>query len=450
MTTDTASGPSLLGGRPLSWDFGRIAALREQCGWTQEELAERSGLSVRTIRNLELGRVQNPRRSSIDLLANALGVDREPQRGTAVGHDRMPWRGPQPPGSALVGSRSEYDRLVQTVRANRLTTFVGPGGVGKTRLALSIATDIGHVFRHGVAVVELGDLPPERHGPLGQAAAVRQRLQPYLNRDRGPGSSDGADADGQRQTNLLLVLDNAEHVPDSVTAVTRQLLGTSAGIHVLITSRRRLTERLGVNREIRPLRVDAEPGQPLSTAPAVELMLRHVGADSWAAADLARELPLIADLCGRLGGSPRFLEFAGEHLRTIPVTLLLKHGGPTMQMLRTRDHALLHHQRSLADSLRWDLDLLTDDHRWLLGRIIASFPARRFTAGDVLAEENPGRATAMANPLTLLSDLLEASLIVADPDDRYRYQLAPYVAEVAGHLTPDGVELADDRPAVGF
>jgi predicted ATPase len=221
-----------------------------------------------------------------------------------------------------------------------------------------------------------------------------------------------------RAANLLLVLDNAEHIPDSVTAVTKELLGAYPGVQVLTTARRRLTERLGVNREIRPLSVDG------ADAPAADLVLRHVGADTWS----ATEIPLVAELCRRLGGLPRWLEFAAERLRTIPVALLLAHG-PTTQMLWTNDHALLPHQRSLADSLRWDLDLLAEDHRTLL-RGLATLPTRQFTVDDVLPMP-------VSNPLTLLSDLLEASLIVADATDRYRYRLAPYVDELVQDLTAE-------------
>lgn len=384
--------------RRNTWDATRIAALREERGWTQEELAERSGLSVRTIRNLELGWVQSPRRSSVDLLADALGVEDDRDE---PGPARIRWRGPQPPPTAPVGPRAEHDRLVQTVRANRLTTFIGPGGVGKTRLALSVAAEAGPGFRDGVVVVELGDLPPERCG--NQATAVRQRVRQQLGWDR----------TDERAADLLLVLDNAEHIPDSVTAVTKELLGRYPGLHVLTTARRKLTERLGVNREVQPLSVDGG---------AVDLVLSHVGADAWS----TEELPLVAELCRRLGGLPRWLEFAAERLRTIPVTVLLAQG-PTTQMLWTNDHALLPHQRSLADSLRWDLDLLAEDHRTLVRRL-AALPTRRFTVDDVLPMP-------VSNPLMLLSELLEASLIAADSGDRYRYRLAPYVDEVALDLT---------------
>lgn len=400
------------------WDLKQVAALREQHGWTQEELAERSGLSVRTIRNLELGRNRNPRRSSMDLLVSALGMD----TGSARPPTRPRWRGPQPPGTAVVGSRAEHERLAQTVRANQLTTLIGPGGVGKTRLALNVAEEIGHRFRHGVVVVELGDLPPERGtGHRGQGT-VLHRVRRELPR-----------GDDDQDTNALVVLDNAEHVPSGVMAATRELLRAGPGVQVVITARRRVTERLGANHEIRPLPVDGEH------APGVELLLRHAGADTRAAAGLTRDVRLVAELCRRLGGLPRYLEFAAERLRTLPVKLLLAHG-PTLRMLRSDDHALLRHQRSAADSIRWDLELFPTDHRLLLTRI-AALPARRFTLDAVAAVCE--HAEPAANPLTVLSELLEASLIVPDHGDHDCYRLAPYVADVAADDLADLADLAE-------
>jgi transcriptional regulator with XRE-family HTH domain len=417
-------GQTVLNGWSQLWDLRLIGELRERRGWTQEKLAERSGLSVRTIRNLELGRIQNPRQSSIDLLANALGMPGERQAPGTL--DRARWRGPQPPSSPVVGDRSDHEFLAHTVRTNRLTTLFGAGGVGKTRLALGVAAEVGPFFRHGVVVVELGDLMPESRSRGSRAATVLHRVRQQLCWDPESGAPGAADQD----TNALVVLDNAEHIPDGVTAAAKELLGTFPRTHVLVTTRRRLTERMGVNREI----------HPLAHEPAVELVLRHVSSDARAAADLTTDVNLVTELCRRLGGLPRYLEFAAERMRAIPVRHLLAHG-PGVEMLWSNDHALLWHQRSAADSIRWNLDLLGDEHRGLLARI-AAMPARRFTLDHVVALTGHPAATA-ADPFTLFSDLLELSLILADPDDRYRYHLAPYVAEVNGPRD----RLVDPAPA---
>ena len=415
-------------GQVQLWDLKRIAALRERHGWTQEELAERSGLSVRTIRNLELGRIRNPRRSSIDLLTTALGIVAE--RDDAGPLERPRWRGPQPPTTALVGSRAEQDRLARTVRTNRLTTLVGPGGVGKTRLALNVAADVGHFFRHGVVVVELGDLAPERPAGHARTLTVLERVRREL------GDLDQAD----RDRHVLVVLDNAEHVPDGVTAAARELLSAHPDLQILITARRRVTERLGVNHAIAPLPADGPH------APAVELVLRHVGADTRMAADHAREVRLVTELCRRLGGLPRYLEFAAERMRTLPVKLLLEHG-PTMGMLWSDDRALLPHQRSVADSIQWDLDMFSADHRHLLTRI-AAWPNRRFTLDAVAAAHGRGGPSGRSgpssgtNPLAVLSDLLEMSFIVPDPGHRDGYRLAPYIAEAVDDVAVPAPRLA--------
>ncbi|MFC8453494.1 helix-turn-helix domain-containing protein [Kitasatospora sp. NPDC057223] len=439
MTLDYTDERTLLGGHLPVWNSRLIAALRIQRGWTQEELAEYSGLSVRTIRNLELGRVQNPRRSSVDLLVTALGVADE-QRQSAENLDRARWRGLPAANSALVGSPAEHQQLANTVRTNRLTTFLGPGGVGKTRMALSVAAQISHFFRDGVELVELGDLRAEHDSRDEQAMAVLHRVRRQLGRGRPGAQSGAAVAEIEAETNMLLVLDNAEHIPAGVMAATRELQANFAGVHILITARRRLTERLGANREIQPLPLEQAPGEPLSGAPAVELFLQHVGTESRAAAELEKDLPLIAELCRRLGGVPRYIEFAAECLRAIPIRLMLSYG-PTPEMLWSNDHALLRHQRSVTDSILWSIGLLGEEHRLLLERI-AALPTRRFVLDEITAEyDRLGRGTS-PNPLTLVSDLLDTSLLLPDPAHHYHYRAAPFVAEVVQRL-------AAARPTAG-
>ncbi|MFF2005723.1 hypothetical protein ACFVYP_32160 [Kitasatospora sp. NPDC058201] len=260
---------------------------------------------------------------------------------------------------------------------------------------------------------------------MTSTTSSKARTTPSTN----PAASRRAPAAGiEAETNVLLVLDNAEHIPAGVMAATRELQATRPGVHILITTRRRLTERLGANRDIQPLPLEQAPGEPLSAAPAVELFLRHVGTESRAAAELEKDLPLIAELCRRLGGLPRYIEFAAECLRAVPIRLMLSYG-PTPEMLWSNDHALLRHQRSVTDSIRWSIDLLSDDHRVLLERI-AALPARRFVLDEVTAEyDRLGRGTS-PNPLTLVSDLLDTSLLLPEPAHHYHYRLAPFVAEV--------------------
>lgn len=403
-----------------------LAALRRIRRWTQEELAERSGLSVRTIRNVELGRVASPRRSSVDLLLRALGV-KEVEAVHPDG-DVVNWRGLPPPSHPLIGQRPDLDNLAQTVTANRLTTFVGPGGVGKTRMALGVAMALARSFRHGVAVVELGDIPPEGNSGASRAATVLDRARRSITGEPAGSVVTGPIGEGglvDRENQSLLVLDNAEHIPHSIVVAVKELLQGYPCLHVLVTARRTLTEHLGVNREIRPLSVEPVGEHP-SDGTAMELVLRRVGAHAPAGHDLAADISEVTELCRRLDGNPRALEFAAERLRTIPIQSLLA-TGPALGMLRTTDQALLPHQRSLAGSVRWSLGLLTAGHRQLL-RQLASLPGTRFALDDVVAVNDVPEYPGMAGTLDLLSDLIDSSLVCRGRGSEYR--LASYVAPI--------------------
>lgn len=411
----------------------QVVMLRKRRGWTQEQLAEYSGLSVRTIRNLELGRVQNPRQSSVELLAHVLNVPGGVMRQTSPVHVVSQWRGPQPPRTPLIGPPVVLEELEEAVTSHRLTTLTGPGGVGKTRYAFAVASNVSESFRHGVAFVELGDLILERSRSSDGTAAILQRIAECVGRQM-PGVGTAFDSDAavpdfegeDGDCRWLLVLDNAEHVPAGVAAACRLLLGRFQGLHILITARRRLTERIGVNQEIRPLEVGGNGGGS-QHATAVELVLRHLGEDFATAAGLGHGVSPLVELCRRLGGIPRNLEFAAEQMRAVPIETLLAEG-PTAEMLWTNDHGLLPHQRSVAESIRWDLDLLTEVHRDLLKRLMRD-DREEFTVKEVMAESERLGVQGPAAPLAILSELRELSLVLADPDSPYRYRSAPFVHE---------------------
>jgi predicted ATPase len=404
--------------------------LRKLRGWSQEELAERCGLSVRTIRNVELGSV-DPRRSSVDLLLRAL--DAEEAAGNLPGAEPAPekWRGIPPPERPVVGMRSVLRELARTILHTRVTAVVGQGGVGKTRIALAAAAGVAPNFRHGVVAVQLGDIPAEQRWAASPkaTATILGRVRRLVGPEpAGAGGEGPADRTGTARADLLIVLDNAEHLPSAVVAAAWELLDAYPRAHVLITSRLPVTERLGVSHEIRPLPVEPVSDDGSPRTPAVELVLRSAGERGPLAADLVRDTPAIAELCRRLEGVPRALEFAAERLRTIPVRALLA-AGPALRMLRTNDHSLLPHQRSVAGSIRWSVDLLSEDHRGLLRRLCHR-PAAVFTHEEVVAAAGGPEQADVDSVLCHFADLVDHALVTASPDRTYHYRLAPYVREV--------------------
>ncbi|GAA2018240.1 hypothetical protein GCM10009839_12980 [Catenulispora yoronensis] len=377
--------------------------LRIQRGLTQEELSYRSGVSVRTIRNVECGLIERPRRKSVDLLLDVL--DPEHRHVHRAPLDRIrpgtgAWRGPRPPHTSLVGRAQEVRELADLVLANQVVTVTGPGGAGKSRVALAVAENVGPRFADGVAVVQLGSVPREQD--LDPESAVKHAMEAVQDLLAG--------ADGPDRPDLLLVLDNAEHLAATVPAVVNRLLNEHPRLHVLVTSRRACPLHGTRIWELRPLSAEA----------AVELLTERVPM-SCPALDLSDEQPRLAELTARLDRLPRLLEFAAHRLRTTPLSLLLSHPHG-MALLGSTDTSVLPHQRGVEDSLRWSLDLLDERHQQVLARLANAPEGAALDVGDAVAA-----GFTVAQTMELLADLVDASLLEVKRGRSYEYRMLRHV-----------------------
>ena len=245
----------------------RIAA-----GLTQEALAERTGLGVRSIQHLEAGE-HRPRRETLAYLIRALGLTAEERRrfervaqlgrrlreAVAVPREEAPGDG-SPHSSprhnlpaeitSFVGREQERADVKRLIGAHRLVTLTGTGGCGKTRLALQVAAELVQQFPDGVWLVELAALSDPNLVPRTVAAAVDVQEQPDRRlRD--------TLVNALRSRRLLLILDNCEHLIDVCARLVDPLLRGCPELHVLVTSR----EGLGVSGEVR-WRVPSLPTPP--------------------------------------------------------------------------------------------------------------------------------------------------------------------------------------------
>ncbi|MEU1790602.1 helix-turn-helix domain-containing protein [Streptomyces sparsogenes] len=430
---------------------------RRISGWTQEELSERSGVSVRTIRNLETGSNTNPRRTSVALLLSALGAapaslpeaapwggddmtvlpERrpEPHRGRAT--ELSPWHGPRPLGDPLVGRQADMRHILACAQRSRLIVLTGPGGVGKTRLALAAASRLRPLFRDGVAVVELRDCPPEHLDPARARAELTRVIRDFTHES----GHSGTGAPGGRR---LLVLDGAEHVAQQAARIARQLLDERPGLHLLVTSRRALAASAAETWEVEPLRVDGRERRDIAVPSAVELFLRRVQA-SLPTLDLTHHLPLVTTLCRLLDGVPLAIEVAAQRLRSLPLTSLLQEE-TLFHLLDQADTGGLSAHRTLSDSVRWSYDLLPVAHRELLRELVALPDG--FSLDDVVTAQ-PGRRPGMMRVAHLLAELADASLVQTQRERQYTYRIHALVRHVVTQMArhPQAADAGAARPA---
>ncbi len=291
--------------------------------------------------------------------------------------------------TSFVGRGRSLGEIRDALGRSRLVTLVGPGGIGKTRLAVEAAREVSAEYPDGVWLVELASLADPSLVP-GAAASVLG-VREGANR-----SVTAAIADWLGPRRLLLVLDNCEHVIEACRELVERLLPASAGSRVLATSR----EVLDVDGEA-ALPVPALEVEDSPECEAVRLFVERARAARPDFALAPKDGATTARLCGRLEGIPLSIELAAARARTHSVEEILARTGDRFGLLaRARDRGGRH--RTLRATIDWSYDLLTDGERALLGRLSVFAGGCTLDAAEAVAAGSPG------------SDVREAILRLAD------------------------------------
>ena len=423
-------------------DPSRLADLvrrhRTAVALSQEALAERAGLSVRAISDLERGVHRTPRLETVRLVADALGLN-EADRAALLSAARpdvmVPVRAgverglqavlPLPP-THLIGRETERAVLAELLAqdAVRLITLTGPGGTGKTRLALAAASDAHERYPDGVCFVDLSPLRdpalviPTIATTVGVHQIAGESLQETLSR-------------ALHERRLLLVLDNFEHLLDASSLVA-DLLTDCVHLTILVTSRAPLRLRAEREYPVPPLGLPPRQSHPwleqFAQSEAVRLFIDRAQAVQPDFALNNENVAAVGEICHRLDGLPLAIELAAAHVRMLPPSALLARLERRLPLLGSGARDAPMRQRTLRDTIAWSYDLLDPAAQVMLQRLAV------FVGGCTLeAAEAVGQDESMLAPFTALEALVEQNLVrhEAGLDGEPRFRMLETIREYA-------------------
>jgi non-specific serine/threonine protein kinase len=435
----------------LEGDLGDLLReVRLAAGLTQESLAERAGISARSLERAELG-LARPRRDTLQRLLRALELPRE-QRAALEAAAQVPGPRPGRPGgdhppiaedqrrrrralvgptinhtapalpvpvTPLIGREGERESLRQQLLhpEARLLTLTGVGGVGKTRLALDLAIDLQDAFPDGVVWIVLAPLADATLVPSAVAATAGVVPAP------GVSASDALIA-AWRERALLVVLDNCEHLLDACARLVALLLARCPALRILATSREPLQIAGERQWRVPPLAApnpeQLPPFDELAQSPAVRLFVERAQAVAPTFRLTEHNAAGVVGVCARLDGLPLALELAAPLTRVLAVEQLRERLDDRFRVLTGGGRTAPARQQTLRAAVDWSYDHLDRAARQLFARLGV------FAGGFTLeAAEAVGTDEAAEDVLSVFARLIDASLVVAEvpPEGRGRCHL---------------------------
>ncbi|WP_062998176.1 BTAD domain-containing putative transcriptional regulator [Nocardia jinanensis] len=383
-----------------------------------------------------------------EALAETLGVDPSPElsalhvallRGEVGAENAERRTNLRAELTGYIGRYADIAAVRDLIANHRLTTLTGPGGSGKTRLALETAQTLLDDLPDGAWLVELASVGA--NGDVAQSAIAALGF-----RDALLGGAPNAEPMDRlvaalRDRETLLILDNCEHVIESVATFAHRVLGECPRLRILATSR----ESLGITGEalwqVEPLALPAENAEPaeIEASPAVRLLRDRAGAVRKDLAADDRAPATMARVCRALDGIPLAIELAAARLRTMSLDQLADRLDDRFRLLTGGSRTAIPQHRTLRAVVDWSWELLSDAERMVLRRLaVFSGGASLEAAEQVCADPGPegqggGKTPAVEQweVLELLTTLTEKSLLVTVGESGPRYRMLGTIRQYA-------------------
>jgi predicted ATPase/class 3 adenylate cyclase len=387
---------------------------------TAEMLWSMTGIELRDLGRLDLRGVSDPIHAFGVSAEDVPWLEREPTTVRAtVGNLPVPV-------TEWFGSVAELHRRVANLPQRRLVTLTGPGGVGKTRMALEAAAAAADEFRDGVWFVELA--PVAEPGSVALAVAATLSIPPESGV-----SVEVAIADGLRDRRVLLVLDNCEHVLAAAGDVASAIATRCSTVTVLATSRE-------------PLGVDGERVMPvagLGAADATDLFYDRVSAADDTVTLSGEDHAAVVAICEQLDGIPLAIELAAARVRSLTPAEVRQRLDDRLGLLRSTARRGAERHRTLRATVDWSYQLLTSEERLLFDRLSVFAGSFDLPAVEAVCGCPPLDGIDM---FEVLASLVDKSMVIADRGiDGTRYRLLETLRQFAAERIADAGDVEELR-----
>jgi predicted ATPase/DNA-binding XRE family transcriptional regulator len=431
--------------------------LRRRAQLTQRELAIAVGYTESHISRLETNQRLPDLATVAALFVPALGLEEEPEMAArllqlaanvhgnelhageslAVSHtqaiteitesvERIPSNLPIQLTS-FIGRGEEIaslTRLLSGEKPARLATLTGPGGIGKTRLALQLAISLAHLYRDGVWFVDLTPLSASGPQPIPQTVASALNIPQARSQ-----SVEESLIASLRAKQTLIVLDNCEHLVHAAAQFVERILRACAHVQILATSREPLNVPGEVNYRVPSLSLPGDPDGELQNVvgnESAQLFLERAGTTQPSLIITPSNAGVLARICMQLDGIPLAIELAAARTSVLSLRQIQSRLQDRFQLL-TGGHITLPRHQTLHATIEWSHNLLSEAEKVLFRRLAV------FAGGWTLESANLVSADQGNDILDLLAQLVNKSLVVVDvqPDSEVRYRMLETIREFA-------------------